>query len=129
MSAYYVSIAIDHYESRPCVHCVRSPDAELAVVDYRMGDFVAPRRVTNTGRIALCDIFAAVHPYDSYVAGIPLLDLPQLRKNVNAIDSAVRPEVEKDHVTPKTFQRERLFACMDPVEARREFGCANTRQV
>jgi hypothetical protein len=87
---------------------------------------VAKRCLANPGCLALGDIFAAVHSDNGYVVRILLFDLPQLRKNVHAVDSSVGPEIQKDYLALKSFQRDRFSTGMNPVEARRKFRCANT---
>jgi hypothetical protein len=58
-----------------------------------------------------------------------LLDLPQLRKNMNAVDSAIRPEVEQDHVSAQLGQTKRIPTSVKPVEALWEFRRANPRDI
>jgi hypothetical protein len=63
-----------------------------------------------------------VHPYDGDVARVLLLELPQLRKYVNAVDSAVGPEVEEEQLPAEVGEREPAAARMNPLEIRREVG-------
>lgn len=90
---------------------------------------VPDRSLANARGFALGDIFAAVHSDDSDITGILPFDLPQLRKDVNAVDSAVSPEVEQDDFAAELRERERGTVRVDPVESRWEFGRANTRQI
>lgn len=62
---------------------------------------------------------------DRYIVRVLLFDLPQLREDVQAVDSAIGPEIQKDYLAPKPFQRERFSTGMNPVEARRKFRRAN----
>ena len=68
-----------------------------------------------------------MHSDDSYITRILLLDLPQLRKNMHTVDSAKRPEVEKNDAPAKLFKRNCMRTGMDPVETMREFRGANAR--
>jgi len=66
----------------------------LAVIHDRVPDIVAQGGFANTGSLALRDIFAAMYSDHHDVIRKPLFDLPQLRKDVNAVYSAIRPEIE-----------------------------------
>lgn len=97
----------------------------MAVVDDWMRYLVPKGRLTNTGCLALRDIFAAMHSNDNNVVGILLFDLPQLRQNVNAVDSAIGPEIEEDHTATQALERERLSTGVNPVETRRKLRSPN----
>jgi hypothetical protein len=124
-----IAVPVYHNECRPRIHGVRAPDAELPIVDDRMCDVIAQTSFPDAGSIALGDIFATVHTDDRYIARILLLDLPQLRKNMNAVDSAIRPEVEQDHVSAQLGQTKRIPTSVKPVEALWEFRRANPRDI
>jgi hypothetical protein len=81
--------------------------------------------LANPGCLALCDIFAAMDTNDHDIVGVPPFDLPQLRKNVNTVDSAVRPEIQEDYSAAKFSELDAFPAGMDPVEARRKFRGTN----
>jgi hypothetical protein len=53
------------------------------------------------------------------------LELPQLREDVKAVDSAVRPEVEQQDLSADVGEGERASAGIDPVEPRRKIGGAD----
>lgn len=120
-----ISVPIDDGERGPRSHGVGTPDAKLAVIDDRMAYLIPQRSLTNPGRIALGDIFAAMNSDDDDVVGELLFNLPQLRKNVNTVYSAVSPEIEKDHLAPQLCQCERFSTSVNPVEARRKLGCTD----
>jgi len=94
-----------------------------------MVDFVAKRSVKDAGRITFRDIFSAVHTDDNDIVRVLDLDLPQLRKNVDAIDSTISPKVEKNDAATKALERKRLSAGVDPVKTWRKLRSANSRQV
>jgi hypothetical protein len=105
------------------------PHTELTVIDYRVGNLIPQRRLTNSGGLSFCDIFAAVYSDHDDVVWKLLLDLPQLRKNVDAVYSAIRPEIQKNHLPADAFQRKGFATRMNPVETLREFGRANAGQI
>ena len=70
-------------------------------------------------------VLAAVHADDDERIREFLFELPQLRKNVNAVDSTVRPEIEQDDFSPQVEEPQRALRCVNPVQIRREFGCSN----
>lgn len=90
---------------------------------------IPDRRLANARRLALGDIFATVHSDDSDITGVLLFDLPQLREDVNAVDSAIGPEVEQDDFATQLRQCEWVALRVDPVESRREIWSANARQL
>jgi hypothetical protein len=57
-----------------------------------------------------------VHTDDGDGLGKSLLELPQLRKHMNAVDSAVRPEVEEQHLAAEVSEREPPTTGVQPVE-------------
>ncbi len=85
-----------------------------------MGIAQAIRGVTNASGIALSGELPAVHADHRYRVGEPCIELPQLRKYVDAVDSAIRPEVEDEDPPTQLLERERAAARIDPVEHVRE---------
>jgi hypothetical protein len=67
-------------------------------------------------------IFAALNSDDYQLRFIPGFELPQLRKYMNAVYSAIRPEVEQNYFPAKIGKLERLSAGMYPVDIVRKFG-------
>jgi hypothetical protein len=107
---------IDGDEGGPCAHGVRAPHAELAIVQNRMGRTEPDGGVTNARRVAFGDVLAAVHPDDGDGFGKPLLELPQLRQHMDAVDSTVGPEVEEEQLAAKVAECEPPTAGMQPIE-------------
>jgi hypothetical protein len=101
----------------------------LPVVDYRMLNAIADGSLPNTRGLALRDIFSAVDSHDSDFVGILILDLPQLRKDVNTVDSAIGPEIQQYYSSAKLRQRERGAVGVNPVKARWEVRGSNARQI
>lgn len=70
-------------------------------------------------------VLAAVYTDDDERVCEFLFELPQLRKNVNAVDSTVRPEIEQDDFPPQVDEPQRPFACVNPIQVRWEFRRTN----
>jgi hypothetical protein len=58
-----------------------------------------------------------------------IFDLPQLRKNVDAVYSAIRPEVEKHDFAPKTRERDAVAASVNPIETSWKLRRANAGKI
>ena len=116
---------INGYECRPCRHCITSPDAKLAIVHYGVLDSQTNRRMANSLCDSLSVVLAAVDANDDQRVCKFLFELPQLRKNVNAVDSTVCPEIEQYDFPPQVDEPQRLVACVNPVQIRREVRCSN----
>jgi hypothetical protein len=65
-----------------------------------------------------------VHADDRQLFGESLLELPQLREDVDAVDSPIGPEVEDRHLAAEVGERERSAAGPDPVETFGKLGGA-----
>jgi hypothetical protein len=70
-----------------------------------------------------------VNADDGGFGGKLLLDLPQLRKDVNAVDSPVRPEIEDEKSAAIVGEGASKVARVQPVETSWEIGRANRRRV
>ena len=86
------------------------------------------RRVANSVCDPLSMILPAVNADYHQLALILRFELPQLRKYVDAVDSAIRPEVQKDHFPPEFRKLEFPSARMDPVEIVGKLGSAHCRR-
>ena len=111
-----VPARIDRDECRPRVDGISAPDAELPIVQNRMRRTESERRLTNALGDALGDVLAAVDADDGDVIGVFLFELPQLRKYVDAVDSAVGPEIEEEQLAAEVGEREPASPSVDPVE-------------
>lgn len=54
-------------------------------------------------------------------------ELPQLREYMDAVDSPIGPEVEKDDFTPELSEGQLSASSMDPVEFVGKFGSPHRR--
>ena len=81
-------------------------------------------RVANVRAVALARELAALDANDCNIIGISLFELPQLRKNVDTVDSAVGPEIEQEELAAKIGELKPAAAGVDPVERVREIGRA-----
>jgi hypothetical protein len=83
------------------------------------------RCVTNARRDPLGGELAAVNPDDGDRVAKPMFEFPQLRENVDAVDSAVSPEVQQEELAPEVGESESAPAGVQPVERIGEFGGAH----
>ena len=58
------------------------------------------RGVANPFGDAFREVLPAVHSNDNDLGFVHLLELPQLRQHMDAIDSAVCPEIEQRDLAP-----------------------------
>ena len=86
---------VQQHDRGPRAHAERAPDAELAVVHDGVLDAEALRRGGDVGRHAFGAELAGVHADDDQLIRVVFFQLPQLRQYVDAVDSAVGPEVEQ----------------------------------
>ncbi|HUQ97977.1 MAG TPA: hypothetical protein VM166_00900 [Gemmatimonadaceae bacterium] len=70
-----------------------------------------------------------MNSYDNNVVGETLLDLPQLRKNVDAVYSPIGPEIEENHLSAQAVNTQRLTVGMNPVQATRKIRGSNARKI
>ena len=61
-------------------------------------------------------IFPALNPDDDKLFCVLRFELPQLREYVDAVNSTVRPEIQKDDLSSQIRELEIVPACMNPVE-------------
>jgi hypothetical protein len=102
-----------------------SPYPKLTIVDYCVLDSQTNRRIANPPCYSFSVVLAAVYADDDERICEFLFELPQLRKNVNAVDSTVRPEIEQDDFSPQIDQPQRMVACVNPIQVCREFRRSN----
>ena len=74
--------------------------------------------------VALARELSAVDANDRDVIRISLFELPQLREYVDAIDSAIGPEVEQQELAAKVGELKSATAGVNPVERVGEIGSA-----
>ena len=98
---------VDDDARGPRADRVGAPDAKLRVVGHRVPNAVAPDNLPDVLRRLLVGELGGVHADDHELVGEPLFELLQVRNDVDAVDAAVGPEVEQDHLSSKRLQRER----------------------
>ena len=74
------------------------------------------RGVADPGGNSLSVILPAVDADYYQLALVLRFQLPQLREYVNAVDSAIGPEIEEDDLPLEVRQLEAAASRMDPVE-------------
>src|SRR5256885_17059518 len=75
-------------------------------------------------RSPLAQELRRVHADDGELLAPLALELPQLRKDVQAVDSAEGPEVEQDQLAVQVAEGERAPG-VEPVGVGREIGCVD----
>src|SRR3954463_10208022 len=94
-----------------------------------MGQAKAKGCFQDSGCLALRDIFAAMDSDDDNVIRIAFLDLPQLRKNVDAVDSPVGPEIEQNHLPAQFLDAQRLTTSVNPVQTSGKVRGSDARKI
>jgi len=89
-----------------------------------MNGIQANGRVADMCAVAFAGEFSAVDANDGDVIRISLFELPQLREYVDAIDSAIGPEVEQQELAAKVGELKPATAGVNPVERVGEIGSA-----
>ena len=85
--------------------------------------------MSDSLRVALGDELATVHTHDRQLVRKPLFELPQLREDVDAVDSAVGPEVQNRDLSTQIGDGEGSSVGVDPVETRGKVGRSNDWQL
>jgi hypothetical protein len=70
-------------------------------------------------------IFAALNSYYDELTGVLLLELPQLRKYMNAVDSPIGPEVQQNDFPTQVGEVKLPSSSVNPVEIVGKIRCAN----
>ena len=89
---------VDEHEGRPGADRVGLPDAKVTVVDDRMPDVQSLDSSPDALSLPLGDELRRVYADDDELPAPLPLEPPHLRKDVQAVDSAVGPEVEQDQL-------------------------------
>jgi hypothetical protein len=67
-------------------------------------------------------ILSALDPDYNELSMVPGFELPQLREYMDAVDSAIGPEVEEHDLAPQLGEGEPFPSCVNPVEILGKFG-------
>ena len=116
---HHAALRIEEGERRPGPHRVGTPGAEVPVVDDGMVDAEPEAGIGEVRSSALGGELTRVHPDDHEHVVKPLLELPDPREQVEAVDSAVRPEVEDDDLAAQVGDAEWALD-VEPVESLQE---------
>src|SRR3989442_11124709 len=119
-----LALRVDEHERGPGTDRIRLPDAEVAVVHHRMADVEAEDGGADGVGLPLAQELRRVHTDDGELLAPLALELPQLRKDVQAVDSAEGPEVEQDQLAVQVAEGERAPG-VEPVGVGREIGCVD----
>ena len=125
MHADDVPTWIDRNERRPRLHRVRAPYTKLPIIHRGVRGLQSQRGIPNVVGDALLGVFAAVHTDDRDPRSVSFLELPQLRKNMDAVDSAVGPEIEKEQFAAEVGERQTTSTGVHPIERIWKIGGAN----
>ena len=85
------------------------------------------RRITDFRCDSLSVILAALNADYYKLARVLRFELPQLREYMDAVDSPIGPEIQKDDLAAQVGKPELFSAGMDPVEIVGELGCSHSR--
>ena len=128
MRADDISTVIDRHECGPRRNGEAPPDAELPIIHNGVMYAESLDGIQYARRNALGVVFPAVNTYYDERLSIPLFEFPQLRKYVNAIDSAVRPEVQQHRFLSQVRQTKGTGRRVDPFDVLRKFRSADSRK-
>jgi len=104
---YDVSRWVDEDQSGPGAHAVALPHQEFRVIHDRMSNLVTSDRVAKGDCLPLIGKLGGMDPDDRQGQGEFRFQRLQLREDVQAVDSAVGPEVEQDQPSAEIREAER----------------------
>jgi len=91
-----------------------------------VGDLVSPDGVAKGGGLAFVGELGGVNPDDGECPGVLGFQRLQLREDVQAVDSAVGPEVQEHHASPEVGETERPRS-IEPLHALGKLGRVDRR--
>src|SRR6202022_320934 len=92
---------VDEHQRGPSPAAELVPDLEVPIVDDRVLDPVSQYSLAQVRGIALRRELRRVDADHDHPVPVLPLDLPQLRKDVHAIDSAEGPEIDEGQPPPQ----------------------------
>ncbi len=119
-----IPLGIHDRDRRPCSHRVRAPEAKLPVVHDRMVDPLPAAGLGDRFCASLVMVLAGVDADRDQRLAERRLELPDPRQHVQAVDSAVGPEVEQDDPAAKILPGRRSHD-VEPLEVFRKRRCAD----
>jgi hypothetical protein len=74
-------------------------------------------------------IFPALNADDDEFLRVPCFELPQLREYMDAVNSTVGPEIQKNDLSSQIRERKTTPSGVNPVQIRRKLRAADCRHV
>ena len=121
-----VTLRVDEHQGRPGPCGVGLPGHQVGVVEDGVPDVVPLDRGRQRHRVRLVLELRRAHPDHDQLAGVLLLDLPELVEDVQAVDAAERPEVEQNEAPAEVLDRVRPAGRVQPT-APDELGGTHAR--
>jgi len=118
------ALRVDEHQGWPGPARELMPDIEVTIIDHGMLDPVAQHGIPQVRGVSLGGELRRVDTDDDHPVAVLLLDFPQLRKQVHAIDSAEGPEVD-DRQPPAQVRQPERPGHVQPIEAFRKLGRPN----
>ena len=87
-----------------------------------MADVIAKYSLSKRIGVLFSGELGGVDAQDHQLLRVSFFQLPQLRKNVHAVDSAERPEIQKDQLTLQVAHLDRRLR-VQPVKALWKLRC------
>ena len=104
-----VTCRVDQDECRPGTRAIGAPDLEVGVIGDGMLDTVANDDAADVLGLTLVRELGGMNSNDDQFVAILLLQTSKVRKDVYAVDAAVRPEIQEDDLALQIgLQTERL---------------------
>ena len=102
------TVGPDDHQRRPAAHCVLRPELHLAVDRDRVRDAMALHGAQDLLGVLLRVELGGVHAdHHQRIVAVPLLEVPEHRQHMHAVDAAVGPEVENDELPAQVADRRR----------------------
>lgn len=127
MCTNHIPPGIHRHNRWPCRHRVASPRPELPVIDDWMDSLEPDRRIPDPAGYSLRVKFSALNSNDYELLLKPRFELPQLRKYMDAVYSAISPEIEKHCFPAQVGETQSAATGMNPVEIVGKFRCSYRR--
>ena len=119
-----VALRADDGHRRPTANADPLPHVHRVVVDNRVGDLVAQHGVADVfGHFFVVELGRVHADERDGITGVTLLQLGEIRQNVNAVDAAVSPKIEHGDLAGELLgEGERRG--VEPILAGGELRCA-----
>lgn len=104
-----IAFWVDDTDRRPRFDPICLPDLALGVIDDRMVQLIALHGFFDTFRVFFIVEFGSMDADDDDLVGILLLQPDQVGEEVQAVNSAQRPEFEDDDFAAQVLEFDRLI--------------------